>query len=638
MLHPEIYDIETIVNLFVYVGYTPDNNKWHVFVIGDSINESDKLYKHLTRSNVVQIGFNNNDFDYPIIDYFINNWQSVKRCTGYHLANILYLEGQKLINSDTPTSIFYNSQIIKQIDLFKMWHYNSKSKRTSLKDLQFALRMKNIEEMPIPHYKECNESDIDLVVEYCKNDVYTTYQFYLASLGKTDYPIYKNKNKLSLRKELNKMFHINSYSWSESKIGERLLLYIYCRITKQDIKTVKSLKSTTDKVYLKDCIPYWCDIRSKEFNNFLDIIKQTVVNKDSDISKTIYFHDIGFDFGSGGAHGCIKSGIYKSDDENIIVDADINSLYPSIAKSLKLYPEQLGEIFNEIYVEFLNTRIAEKEKPEGIRNEALVEGFKQVLNIVYGKSKEPESFLYDLMYAYKTIISGQCFICMWAERLVEACPNIKFLAINTDGITFMIPKSKVDDIKLVSKKLQELTGLSATFAFYKQIIIKDVNNYIAEYFDSTKEKEHIKLKGCFEIYKEYHKDPSMRIVPMALKDFFLYNIPIDYTIRNNNDIFNYCIRLKTNSTSKAVFNYLENGEIKEIPLARTTRYYASTTGGSIKILYNDSKSFNQINKQYLFSLFNKYYESDNYNINYNFYITEANKIYNNIINDQLSLF
>ena len=434
------------------------------------------------------------------------------------------------------------------------------------------------------------------------------------------------------------MFHINSYSWSESKIGERLLLYIYCRITKQDIKTVKSLKSTTDKVYLKDCIPYWCDIKSKEFNNFLDIIKQTVVNKDSDISKTIYFHDIGFDFGSGGAHGCIKSGIYKSDDENIIVDADINSLYPSIAKSLKLYPEQLGEIFNEIYVEFLDTRLEEKEKPEGIRNEALIEGFKQVLNIVYGKSKEPESFLYDLTYAYKTIISGQCFICMWAERLVEACPNIKFLAINTDGITFMIPKNKVDDIKLVSKKLQELTGLSATFAFYKQIIIKDVNNYIAEYFDSTKEKEHIKLKGCFEIYKEYHKDPSMRIVPMALKDFFLYNIPIDYTIRNNNDIFNYCIRLKTNSTSKAVFNYLENGEIKEIPLARTTRYYASTTGGSIKVLYNDSKSFNQINKQYLFSLFNKYYESDNYNINYNFYITEANKIYNNIINDQLSLF
>ena len=93
-----------------------------------------------------------------------------------------------------------------------MWHYNSKSKRTSLKDLQFALRMKNIEEMPIPYYKECNESDIDLVVEYCKNDVYTTYQFYLASLGKTDYPIYKNKNKLALRKELNKMFRINSYS------------------------------------------------------------------------------------------------------------------------------------------------------------------------------------------------------------------------------------------------------------------------------------------------------------------------------------------------------------------------------------------------------------------------------------------
>jgi hypothetical protein len=35
------------------------------------------------------------------------------------------------------------------------------------------------------------------------------------------------------------------------------------------------------------------------------------------------------------------------------------------------------------------------------------------------------------MYTYKTTIGGQCFICMWAERMVDVCPDLKFLQINT---------------------------------------------------------------------------------------------------------------------------------------------------------------------------------------------------------------
>ena len=37
-------------------------------------------------------------------------------------------------------------------------------------------------------------------------------------------------------------------------------------------------------------------------------------------------------------------------------------------------------------------------------------------------------------------------------------------------------------------------------------------------------------------------------------------------------------------------------------------------------------------------IFNKYFESDNYNINYNFYIRECNKILDVIENKQLMLF
>lgn len=170
------------------------------------------------------------------------------------------------------------------------------------------------------------------------------------------------------------------------------------------------------------------------------------------------------------------------------------------------------------------------------------------------------------------------------------------------------------------------------------MIIRDVNNYIAEYNDNSSEKEHLKLKGCFEIDKECYKDPSMKIVPIALKEYFINNIPIETTICNHKNIFDFCIRLKINRDSKAIYKKLENGQIKEINLGRTTRYFASKNGGSLTVYYNGSQSMTQLNKGYQFTLFNKYYKSDDYNIDYNFYIKEANKIKNIIEDQQLSLF
>ena len=96
----------------------------------------------------------------------------------------------------------------------------------------------------------------------------------------------------------------------------------------------------------------------------------------------------------------------------IISDLDIGSLYPSISKSLNLYPNHLGESFNKQYSQFIDVRLAEKHKPKAERNNALIEGYKLLLNGAYGKSGEETSFLYDPLYTYKTTIAGQLFICM----------------------------------------------------------------------------------------------------------------------------------------------------------------------------------------------------------------------------------
>ena len=117
-LIPEVYDIETISNLFTYVSYLPDSDEWFEFVIHRSQNDSEKLYNHLTRQGFFQVGFNNNNFDYPVLHHFIRHWNEYKYLDGEELATKLYKKAQDLINSSEFREISDKNKFIIQIDLF----------------------------------------------------------------------------------------------------------------------------------------------------------------------------------------------------------------------------------------------------------------------------------------------------------------------------------------------------------------------------------------------------------------------------------------------------------------------------------------------------------------------------------------
>ena len=181
---------------------------------------------------------------------------------------------------------------------------------------------------------------------------------------------------------------------------------------------------------------------------------------------------------------------------------------------------------------------------------------------------------------------------MWAERWVKACPKLKFIQTNTDGQTIYIPKKDIDKIRQVNEQLTKETGLTIEETIYSKMCCRDVNNYIAVYTDNSPEHEHIKLKGDYEIYKEYHKDPSMRVVPLAVKNYFVYGIPIKETILNDKDIFDFCLRLKVNSKSTAMFRTIKDGKLSINKLDRTTRYYISTNGGTLYKDFGDNRVSN----------------------------------------------
>jgi hypothetical protein len=63
---------------------------------------------------------------------------------------------------------------------------------------------------------------------------------------------------------------------------------------------------------------------------------------------------------------------------------------------------------------------------------------------------------------------------MWAERMVEAVPNLEFIQINTDGITIRLKRTDVDKIKEVCNQLTKETTLEVEDAYYSKMIIRDV--------------------------------------------------------------------------------------------------------------------------------------------------------------------
>ena len=145
----EVYDIECLSNLFTYTGYCRQTKEYHQFVIHHSRNDFKELIKHLFRQKLIMIGYNNDGYDYPIIHHMINHREEYYLLTDFELAQKIYAKSQSIIEEKFSTVAEWNKHI-KQIDLFKIWHFDNVAKATSLKNLEVAINIldKTYNKMP----------------------------------------------------------------------------------------------------------------------------------------------------------------------------------------------------------------------------------------------------------------------------------------------------------------------------------------------------------------------------------------------------------------------------------------------------------------------------------------------------------
>lgn len=115
-------------------------------------------------------------------------------------------------------------------------------------------------------------------------------------------------------------------------------------------------------------------------------------------------------------------------------------------------------------------------------------------------------------------------------------------------------------------------------------------------------------------------------------------IPIEETIRNHDDIYDFCLAKKFPKPWHGEYTEIVNNQPRKTTFKKNIRYYISTKGSYLWKVNEDDGRENQINVGFLVQPFNKYENKENYNINYNFYISEARKIILNIEDGQMKLF
>jgi len=245
---------------------------------------------------------------------------------------------------------------------------------------------------------------------------------------------------------------------------------------------------------------------------------------------------------------------------------------------------------------------------------------------------------------------------------------------NTDGITTVVPVERKDEYYSICNEWEKLSMLQLEYSDYSKMVMTSVNDYIAVYTNGK-----VKYKGDFLYERELHKDPSFKIVPIALSEYFIKGVPFEDVIckfpyeydifdgkgtKRTTTIYNYLGRVKTNKGSKLVKRFIKDGKFEEVDFSKTTRYYVSTDGDKfIKILPKETedkialqKDLNQmsifdivddvlsdenvtketeIHVDRLCSEMNKFVEKpfEEYNFDLNFYLNECLKIKQNIKNE-----
>lgn len=606
-----VYDIEVFQNIFHCSVLNTETKEVHKFEISSRKNQLSELilfFKQVNSpvswndnyttncsidSDKIFCGYNNLHYDNPVINYIIEYEHVLTEKPVLVITNSIFNLSREITNSG------------ENIEKWKRWKYQvwfdsfdiltmlySNKLRVGLKEIQVTMQYKNVQEFVCDWSKPLPIEDFDSMIDYNINDIEST----SALLDRC-------KKDIDLRLAIEDEYGVKVLSKDGVNIGMKILTHKYLEKTGLTWWDIKDLRSPQAYIPLKDVILPFIKYDSPILKSVLDEMKTQVVSPGrKGYEKNFVFGGLRYTVGVGGIHSKNDPEIIIPAEDEMLIDIDVASLYPSMLIEYGFYPKHLGPEFLEVYSQIRSERIEAKHNGDKIKDSTL----KLALNGLSGNLQNEHNFCYSPFAVMQIRINGQLLLLMLAEKLVEL--GCRIVQANTDGLFVLLKKSIYDKVNIVCREWEQLTKLTLEEDRFEAMYQYAINDYIAvkegyakkkhEFRDFTavmdpKTGDHIKYgatnakgetyRNMDEIRKDYIKTKGMfitevllgkglspKIIPEAIIKYFVDGIPVEDTVKGCTDIKKF---LMSEKTGKQWHVEYMNQEIQ-----RTNRFYASTDG------------------------------------------------------------
>lgn len=569
-----VYDLETYPNFWsmVVMPFDEGDNRHATYEISTRVNHAPHVVEAVRRGGWQRMyGYNSMPFDYPLLHYILHLIEYYPHLTGGELAALIYRRAQELIANGQwkpwENHIKRWERVVSQCDLMSMNHFDRRTNMVSLKTLEFNIGSPSLEELPFPVGTVLTWDQMDLVLDYNRNDTRETKRF-----------AHKCIDAIRFREKLiaDGTFDEDCLNWNDTKIGEKFFLK---RLEQRSPGITKRPVTRRSHIALGDVIVPYVQFERPELRDLVNRLRSTVIAGTE--TKNAYQHIISLDgfeiaIGAGGIHGSVNRRVLRADRERLILDIDVTGYYPSVAIVNNFYPAHIGPLFVEVYREIRDERAAAKKAGEVVKAGTL----KLATNGAFGKTGSPHSPLSDPQCMLAITLNGQLLQCVLAEALLRV-PGLELVQMNTDGLTVTLPRHMRERLDAVCDWWQRQTCLELEFVEYQAMWVRDVNNYLAL---DTKGK--IKRKGAYDYemvsgstggQKAWNKDFSALVVPRAAEAALVHDqCPADF-IAAHREPYDFLLRAKVTGASRL--------EVGGRELGKTLRYYIATSGAPlIKIM------------------------------------------------------
>ena len=504
-----------------------------------------QLLAHILHSNGRMSGFNNMGYDWPLLDVL---WQS----QGHVTHEQLYAKSQAIFSSFNRFEHIIWQPAIPQVDLYKIHHFDNQAKSTSLKLLEFNMRMDDIQELPFDPKYPVTYDQSRFLLKYNHHDVKATREFF-----------HETKGDIELRDKLSQEHGKDFTNFNDSKIGsEFFIIKLREAGVKVDKHTSRTFRSEID---LSEIVLPYIQFETPEFQRILNQFKNTVITntKGGLTGFECTVDGLVYKFGTGGLHAATNNERYYSNEYEVVEMRDVVSYYPNLSIKNRFYPEHLGEVFCDVYEDLFITRNTIYTKKAYPKENKV---FKLALNGTFGNSNSEFSVFYDPKFTMSITVNGQLLLAMLCEQLLKV-PGLKIFNVNTDGIGFVSPRVHAEQINIICAWWEGATKLTLERDEFKQFHQRDCNNYIAV-------QDDVKRKGAYEYNMQWHQNQSALVVPKAAEAYLVHGIPTSEFIRNHSDVMDFMLRTKVPRAAKLIGRTSEG----DTPLQNITRYYVSNSG------------------------------------------------------------